>query len=136
MYAHFLGLWGHEDHQDTIFAKSGTGFVVIFSNCPVLWVSKLKTYIDIFTIYSGYVAFSHYVGDLPPLKSLIKEVVDSLGINSKNMEFVSSSNVYEESNGSIIVATTPRMTPNSNHIGVIYHWLRQDIGDKTFIRKI
>ena len=39
--ADFVGLWGHEDPKDPICAGSRTGFVVTFSNCPLLWVSKL-----------------------------------------------------------------------------------------------
>ena len=38
--AYFAGLWGHENLQDPIFASSRTGFVVTFSNCHLLWVSK------------------------------------------------------------------------------------------------
>ena len=41
--ADFAGMWGHEDPQDPICARSRTGFVVTFSNCPLLWVSKLQT---------------------------------------------------------------------------------------------
>ena len=41
--ADFVGLWGHEDPQDPIFARNRTGFVVTFANCPLLWVSKLQT---------------------------------------------------------------------------------------------
>ena len=36
--ADFAGLWGHEDPQDPICARSRTGFVVTFANCPLLWV--------------------------------------------------------------------------------------------------
>ena len=39
----FAGLWGHEDPQDPICARSRTVFVVTFSNCPLLWVSKIQT---------------------------------------------------------------------------------------------
>ena len=41
--ADFAGLWGHEYPQDPICARSITGFVVTFANCPLLWVSKLQT---------------------------------------------------------------------------------------------
>ena len=40
--ANFAGLWGHEDPQDPICARSRTGFVVTFSYCPLLWVSQLQ----------------------------------------------------------------------------------------------
>ena len=84
-------------------------------------MSKLQTEIAISTIHSEYVVLSHSVRALLPLKSLIKEVIDNLGIDCENLKFVSSSTVYEESNGAIVVATSPRMTPSSNHISVKYH---------------
>ena len=80
--AYFAGLWGHEDPQDHICAMSRTGFVVTFANCPLLWVSKLQTAIDLSTLHSDYVEFSHSVRALLTLKILIKEVIDKLGIDS------------------------------------------------------
>ena len=50
-------------------------------------------------------ALSHSVRALIHLKSLIKEVIDNLGINCENLKFVSSSTVYEDNNGAIVVAT-------------------------------
>ena len=41
--ADFAVLCGHEDPQYHICARSRTGFVVNFVNCPLLWVSKLQT---------------------------------------------------------------------------------------------
>ena len=70
------------------------------------------------------------------MKSLIKEVIDNLGIDSEKLKFVSSYTIYEENNGSIVVATSPRMTPKSKHIYVKYHWFRQHVGREFVIRKI
>ena len=56
-------------------------------------------------------ALYHSVRSLLPLKILIKEVIDNLGIDSKKLEFLSSSTVYEDNNGDIAVATSPTMTP-------------------------
>ena len=111
--ANFAGLWGHESPQDPICARSRTVFVVTFSNCPMLWVSKLQTKIALSTLHSKYVALYHSVRALFPLKSLIKEVIDNLGIDNKKLDFVSSSTIYEGNNGSIVVARSPRMTPTS-----------------------
>ena len=107
----FAGLWRHEDPQDSICARSRTGFVVTFANCPLLWVSKLQTEIALYNLHSEYVALSHSVRALLPLKSLIKEVIDNLGIDSENLKFVSRSTIYEDNNRSIVVAKSPRMTP-------------------------
>ena len=73
-------------------------------------------------------ALSNFGGALISLNIPIKEVIDNLGIDSEKLNFVSRSNVYEENNGSIVVAKNPRMTPTSNHIAVKYHWFRQNVG--------
>ena len=99
-------------------------------------MSKLQTDIALSTLHSEYVALSHSVRALLPLKSLIKEVIDNLGIDSENLKFVSSSTVYEDNNGAIVVAKIPRMTPLSKHIAVKYHWFRQHVGKEFLIRKI
>ena len=81
-------------------------------------------------------ALYHSVRSLLPLKSIIKEVIDNLVIDCENLKFVSSSTVYEDNNGAIVVATSPRMTPSSKHISVKYHWFRQNVGKGFVIRKI
>ena len=99
-------------------------------------MSKLQTEIALFTLHSEYVALSHSVRALLPLKSLIKEVIDNLGIDCENLKFASSSTVYEDNNGAIAVATSPGMTPTSKHIVVKYHWFRKHVGKEFVIRKI
>ena len=79
---------------------------------------------------------SHCVRALLPLKILIKEVIDNLGNESENLKFVSSSTIYEFNKGAIVVSTSPRMTPTSNHIVLKYHWFRQNVGKESAIRKI
>ena len=73
-------------------------------------------------------ALSNFGGALISLNIPIKEVIDNLGIDSEKLNFVSRSNVYEENNGSIGVATSPRMTITSKHIGVKYHWFSYHAG--------
>ena len=66
-----------------------TRFVATFKDFIQLWVLQLQTYIALSNLHSEYVEFSHYVRYLLPLKSFIKEVIDSLGMNSDMMKFVS-----------------------------------------------
>ena len=88
------------------------------------------------TLHYEYVALSHSVRALLPLKSLIKEVIDNMGIDSENLKFVSISTIYEDNNGAIFVATSPRMTPTSKQISLKYHWFRQHVGKEFVILKI
>ena len=70
------------------------------------------------------------------MKFITKEVIGNLGIDSENMKFVSSPTVYEDNNGTIVVATSPIMTPTSNHIAFKYHWFSQLVGKEFVIWKI
>ena len=73
--ADFAGLWGHENPQDPICDRSRTVLVVKISNFTLLWMSIVQTEIALYTLHYEYVAFSHYVRELLPLKSLIKDVI-------------------------------------------------------------
>ena len=98
-------------------------------------MSKLQTWISLSTLQSEYVALYHSVRRILLLKNLIKEVIENLVTNSENLKFVSSSIIYEENNEAVVVATSPRMNPTSNHISVKYHWFRQHVGNEFMIRK-
>ena len=81
-------------------------------------------------------ALSHSVRALITFEILIKEVINNLGIDSEKLKFVSSCTIYEDNNGAIVVATSPRMTPTSKHLAFKYHWFRQHVGKEFVIRKI
>ena len=87
----FAGLWGYVDPQDPICERSRNVFVVTFANFPRLWVSKIQTEIALYNLHSEYVALSHSVRALLPLKSLIKEVIDILGLVATTMAQLLSS---------------------------------------------
>ena len=58
---------------------------------------------------------------LLPLKSLIKEVIDNLGIVGEKLKFVPISTLYEDNIRAIFVGTSPMMTPISKYTVVKYH---------------
>ena len=97
---------------------------------------RLQTEISLFTLHSEYLELSHYVRSLLTLKSLIKEVIDNLGIDCEKLNFISRSTVYKDNNGSMFVKTSTSMNPTSKYIAVKYHWFRQHVGKESMIRKI
>ena len=76
----------------------------------MLWGSKIQTEISIYTLNCYYVVLSHSIIYLFPMKILIKELVENLVMDSKNIKFVSISTIYEEDNIATAVETIPRMT--------------------------
>ena len=59
--ADFLGLWGHGNHHGCICDRSMTVFVVTFPNFPLLQVSKIQSYIALYTLYYEYLSLSDFV---------------------------------------------------------------------------
>ena len=79
--------------------------MVTFASFLLLWVSKTQTEIALSTLHYEYVAISHSFRELLPLKSLSRGK-KNLVIDSEKLKFVSSSTIYEENKGAIVVATT------------------------------
>ena len=50
----FLLMWGHENNQDPICDRIRTRFVITFPNCHILWVTKIQTYISLYTLHYEY----------------------------------------------------------------------------------
>ena len=65
---------------------------------------------------------------LLPLKSLIKELIENVGMNSEKLKFVSIATVYEENNEAIVMATSKTMNPTPKQISVKYNWFRKHVG--------
>ena len=59
-----------------------------------------------------------------------------MGIDIEKLKFVSSSTIYEDNNGAIVVTTSPIMTPSSRQIVAKYNRSRQHVGKEFVIQKI
>lgn len=128
--ADYAGLWRREDDQDPVCVKSRTGFVISLANCPLIWQSKLQGQVALSTMEAEYIALSASMRSLLPLKSLVEEVTSSL-MNDPTFLTSTYSSVFEDNNGALILATSPRMTPRSKHIAVPYHFFREHVANGT-----
>ena len=126
----FAGLWRSEDSQDPVCVKSGTGFVILLAACPLLWQSKLHGQVALSTMEAEYIALSTSLRSLLPLKTLVAEVAASLMDDSTFLTTTYSS-VFEDNNGALILAQSPRITPRSKHIAVPYHFFREHVREGT-----
>ena len=124
--ADFCGLWGSESPDDPIVTKSRTGFILTLAGCPLTWVSKLQTETSVSTMMAEYVALSHAMREMLPLKRVVKEVAGIL-TDSKQVKVVAKSDVWEDNNGALTVATTPRITPQSKFFAVKYHFFKEHV---------
>jgi hypothetical protein len=131
--ADFAGLYGVEDDQDPVCVKSRTGYCLTLANCPLIWVSKLQTEIALSTTEAEYIALSQSLRDLIPMRRLLDEASKGLRLEV-NKTAVVHSTVFEDNNGALAIARSPRMTPRTKHIAIKYHHFRDSIGkDKGII---
>ena len=100
--ANFAGVYGHERSDDPACAKSRTGFVINFADCPVLWISKLQQETALSTMEAETIALAHCCRELFPIidmtQSLGKAVGLSIGVPSMKVS------VHEDNAGALILA--------------------------------
>jgi len=128
--ADFAGLWGSENNQDPICVKSRTGYVIEFAGCPVQWVSKLQTEIALSTMEAEYIALSQAMRDVIPMRQLVQELTEFFKTGT-DFQVRTHSKIFEDNNGALTLATSPRMTPRSKHIAVKYHFFREHVSNGT-----
>ena len=123
--ADFAGLYSVEDPEDPNCARSRAGYVLTVAGCPIVWKSKLITEVCLSTLHAEYVALSMAVREFLPLKQLTKEILHEYKFETEKINFYTHSTIFEDNQGTLTVAKSPRYTPTSKFIAVKYHWFRQ-----------
>ena len=108
--ADFAGLWLYEDPHDPVCVRSRTGYVMTFSGVPIIWKSKLQTKTALITMEAEYIALSITIREMLPLRELIIEVCDSIGLEMKEISTMHNT-IWEDNQGCFILANLelPRM---------------------------
>jgi Reverse transcriptase (RNA-dependent DNA polymerase) len=131
--ADFAGLYNVEDVQDPVCVKSRTGFCLTLGSCPLIWVSKLQTEVAMSTTEAEYIALSQSMRELIPMRRLLKEAGIALKLDLGKPAILHST-VFEDNNGALSLALSPKITPRTKHIAVKYHHFRTSVGvDKGII---
>eukprot|EP00957_Ditylum_brightwellii_P095821 7300623-Ditylum_brightwellii.AAC.1 len=72
--ADFCGLWNKMTVQDDVStAKSRTGYIITYTNCPILWASKVQTFITLSTTEAEYVSLSTALRETIVIMNFLKE---------------------------------------------------------------
>lgn len=126
--ADFAGMWNAAaEEQDPVRVKSRTGYLIMLAGCPLLWSSKLQTEIATSTLEAEFIALSSAMRDLIPAREIFQALAQSIGLDVPEGASLRST-VFEDNNGCITLATVPKMTPRTKHIGVKYFWFRSKVG--------
>ena len=69
--ADFAGVWLQADSDNAENVLSQTGYVIMYANCPIYWVSRLQTEIALSTAEAKYIALLQALCDVIPLITLL-----------------------------------------------------------------
>jgi hypothetical protein len=58
VHANFYGGWLQAEAENADNVLSWTGYVIMYADCPILWVSHLQTEIALSTAEAEYIALS------------------------------------------------------------------------------
>jgi hypothetical protein len=117
--ANFAGGWSRANADNADNVLSQTGCILMYANCPILWVSRLQTEIALSTAEAKYIALSQSLRDVIPLITLLKELNKVFPVHLKTPTFVCK--VHEDNQSCITMATLQKFTPRTKHIALKYH---------------
>jgi hypothetical protein len=122
--ASFAGDWNRDTAMDDVHtAKSRSGFVLMYANCPVIWASKLQTEIALSTTEAEYVSLSQALREVIPVLNMLIEA-NAHGITVTKDQPKIHCKLFEDNSGALELAKVPKMRPRTKHINIKYHHFR------------
>jgi hypothetical protein len=117
--ADFAWGWSAADSENADNVLSRTGFVICYTNCPIIWCRKLQTEIALSTAEAEYIAMSHALCETIPIQNLIKEISCILHMPTLMTDFCIM--LHEDNLLAIAMAESLNFTPRTKHIAIKYH---------------
>ena len=120
----FAGMWDTANSDDPSSVKYRTGYVIMFANCPVLWVSKLQMEIALLTMEAEYIALSQAMHNTIPMQAVDETASIT---NLKIGKAITHSKIFKDKMGCIELVNAPMMQPRVQHIAIKYHHFHEHV---------
>jgi hypothetical protein len=120
-------------HEPTT-ARSWTGYVILYSGCPVVWCSRLQTEIALSATESEYVALSQGLREVIALFGILKEI-KNIHPTINNAIPTLHCKTFDDNVGAIEMENCLKMRPQTKHLTIKYHHFRQAVtkGDNKIV---
>ncbi len=118
----FVSLYNIENHTNPVCVKSHTSYVLLLGSCPLFWSLKFQMEIVLSTTKAEYIALSQAMRALLPLHRLLCEVGTKMQL-SYSSKSVFKTQVWEDNNGALVLATNPtKISVHTKHMAIKYHF--------------
>ena len=105
--ADLAGSWDKADSGNPDAVLSRTGYILMYTNYPVLLCRKLQMEIALSTAEAEYIALDQVTREVIPFINLLKEINKMFPLNLKEPKFYCK--IFEDNNRCILLATVKQM---------------------------
>jgi hypothetical protein len=109
--ADFAGAWTLQESHQAHSVRSRSGYIILYSGCPILWSSKLQSEIALSTTEAEYISLSQSMRDIIPMKQILQELSSTYNISIS--QATTHSTVFEDNKGCIDLIAAPTMRPRT-----------------------
>ena len=104
-------MYGHDKPTEPACVNIHTGFIITFSDCPVLWVSKVHTNTNISTTETEIIAMDHCWRELFPITNITTTLGKSVCMPMDDTTIIVS--VHDHNAGALVLVRNmkPQFTP-------------------------
>ena len=117
--ADFAGGFDKAVAEDSASVHSRTGFVIKYAECPIIQKLKLQTEIALSTTEAECIALSIALREVIPIMHFLRKI--SVVIDIPECNKLMKCTAFEDNNGALEMAKTPKMRPRTKHIAIKYH---------------
>ena len=105
-------------------------------DCPIHWTSEMQTEVALSTTESECIALCQAFREFVPMQRFFNDMLESFNLQALCPPTVESKTL-EDNNGTMSMATMPKMSPRTKHIAVKCHFVkscfaRKKMGDHPF----
>jgi hypothetical protein len=118
--ADYAGNYDYECTDDKATAWSRTGFVIKYAGMPIVWASKLQTECALSTTESEYISLSTALREAIPMIDFLEELTTA-GFKFNIDHPTIFCKAFEDNEGALEMARSPKFRPRTKHINVKYH---------------
>jgi hypothetical protein len=119
--ADFCGLFRSDPDSSPTSVKSRTGYIITLSGVPLVWRSQLQSEISLSTTESEYIALSQSLRTLLPVRSLLIEVAQAIGL-TPSLQATIHCRALQDNQAAYLLATTNRITNRTKYYLNKWHW--------------
>ena len=116
----FTGNCGVEPPESPVSVKSRTGIITFLAGCPLTWRSQIQSSDALSTFQSECVGLSCSVRVLIPLRGLLLEVVDTLGLPPAIASTIHC-RVHEDNASALLLEKSQYLNNQNKYLAVKLH---------------